>query len=297
MAKIKKLVIPAAGLGTRGLPFTKEIPKEMVPIIDTPALHYIVEEAVNAGIEQIILVTSKGKSAMEDYFDPSPQLEALLRSQGKEALADKVRHIGHFVQVLSVRQKEPRGLGHAVLCAKPLVGNEPFAVCLGDEIFAPWVPGGAKGLRGLVEQAAITGISQVGVLSVPRSEISHYGVVDSAGREFRAGECVPIRRTVEKPKAEEAPSLYAIIGRYAFHPEIFEALESVAPSRNGEIQLTDAMDLLATAGKLQGMVFEDRRYDVGNHLYYVLAQVDSALHRPELADRLRPLLKALLEAK
>jgi UTP--glucose-1-phosphate uridylyltransferase len=297
MAKIRKLVIPAAGLGTRGLPFTKEIPKEMLPIIDTPTLQLIVEEAVSAGIEQVILVTSKGKSAMEDYFDPSPYLEQFLRSKGKNELADKVNRLGHMVEVLSVRQKEPKGLGHAVLCAKPLVGSEPFAVCLGDEIFAPWAKGGAQGLKNLVKAAEATNRSVIGVLKVPEDEICHYGAVDAGGKEFGATTPVSIRGTVEKPSAREAPSLYAIIGRYAFQPEIFDALERLSPKGSSEIQLTDAMNSLAKLGKLDGMLFTDRRYDIGNHLYYVLAQVDSALHRPELSAKIRPLIQKLLEEK
>lgn len=294
---IRKVVIPAAGLGTRGLPFTKEIPKELTPIIDTPALHFIVEECVQAGIEQVIFVTSKGKSAMEDYFDPSPALESWLRAKGKNELADRLHRIGTMVDVLSVRQKEPKGLGHAVLCAKPLIGNEPFAVCLGDEIFAPWAPQGRHGLRRLVETAQKTASSVIGILPVPREETSSYGIIDTGGVEVKAGTPVLIRRTVEKPKPEAAPSLHAIIGRYVFQPEILDALEQVKPGVGGEIQLTDALDILAGHGRLHGMVFEDRRYDVGNALYYVLSQVDSALHRPELADRIRPLLKQLLEAK
>jgi UTP--glucose-1-phosphate uridylyltransferase len=297
MANIRKVVIPAAGLGTRGLPFTKEVPKELLPIIDTPALHYIVEEAVQAGIEQVIFVTSKGKTALEDYFDPSPALEAWLNAKGKTDLAERMRKIGTMVDVLSVRQKEAKGLGHAVLCAKALIGNEPFAVCLGDEIFAPWAPQGRRGLKQLVDAAEKSQTSVIGVLPVTREETSSYGIIDTGGKEVRPGFPVPILRTVEKPKPEVAPSLHAIIGRYVFQPEVLEELEKVKPGVGGEIQLTDALDSLAAKGRLQGMVFEDRRYDVGNHLYYVLAQVDSALHRPELASRLKPLLKQLLEAK
>ncbi len=296
MARIRKVVIPAAGLGTRGLPFTKEVPKELLPIIDTPALHYIVEEAVEAGIEQVIFVTSKGKTALEDYFDPSPALEAWLRKKGKEELADKIKRIGTMVDVLSVRQKEPKGLGHAVLCAKPLIGNEPFAVCLGDEIFAPWGSQGPRGLKHLVTTAEKTQSSVIGVMSVPKSEVSNYGIIEPSGK-VDAGTAIPVKRTVEKPKPENAPSQLAVIGRYVFQSEILEALESVKPGVGGEIQLTDGMDTLAAAGRLHAMILDDKRYDVGNHLYYVLAQVDAALHRPELAERLRPMLRELLETQ
>lgn len=297
MARIRKVVIPAAGLGTRGLPFTKEVPKELLPIIDTPALHYIVEEAVQAGIEQVIFVTSKGKTALEDYFDPSPALEAWLRQKGKHELADKIHRIGTMVDVLSVRQKEPKGLGHAVLCAKPLIGNEPFAVCLGDEIFAPWGAKGKRGLKLLADTAEKNTSSVIGVMSVPKSEVSNYGIIEPVSSTFQAGAAIAVKRTVEKPKPEKAPSQLAIIGRYVFQPEILEALEAVKPGVGGEIQLTDGMDTLAAAGRLQAMVLDDNRYDVGNHLYYVLAQVDAALHRPELAERLRPLLRKLLETQ
>jgi UTP--glucose-1-phosphate uridylyltransferase len=297
MKRIRKVVIPAAGLGTRGLPFTKEIPKEMLPIIDIPAIHFIVEEAVAAGIEQVIFVTSKGKTALEDYFDPSPALEAFLRSRGKDALADKIKKIGTMVDVLSVRQKEPHGLGHAVLCAKNLIGDEPFAVCLGDEIFPPWGGKQTTGLKHLVDSAQKSNNSVIGVMSVPKTEVSAYGIIDTGGKELVSGKPITVLRTVEKPQPENAPSHYAIIGRYVFQPEIFELLEHVKPGAGGEIQLTDAMDGLASAGKLQALISEDTRYDVGNHLYYVLAQVDAALQRPDLAGRLRPLLKQLLETR
>lgn len=297
MKRIRKVVIPAAGLGTRGLPFTKEIPKELLPIIDTPALHFIVEEAVQAGIEQVIFVTSKGKTALEDYFDPSPALEAFLRSKGKNDLADKIKRIGTMVDVLSVRQKEPRGLGHAVLCAKAVIGDEPFAVCLGDEIFPPWGGKGTTGLKRLVDTAQTTGGSVIGVMPVPKSEVVNYGIIDTGGKPVVAGQPASVLRTVEKPKPENAPSQYAIIGRYVFQPEIFELLEKVKPGVGGEIQLTDAMDGLASRGTLQALISEDTRYDVGNHLYYVLAQVDAALQRPDLASRLRPLIQQLLETR
>lgn len=295
MARLRKVVIPAAGLGTRGLPFTKEIPKELLPIIDTPALHFIVEEAVQAGIEQVIFVTSKGKTALEDYFDPSPALENFLRQKGKTELADRIRAIGKMVDVLTVRQKEPKGLGHAVLCAKPLVGDEPFAVALGDEIFAPWGGRGTHGLKKLVQTAEQTESSVIGVMQVPPSEVVNYGIIDTGGAEVTATQACLVKRTVEKPLPENAPSLFAIIGRYVFQPTIFEHLEKVQPGVGGEIQLTDAMDGLAALGQLRALVSDDRRYDVGNHLYYVLAQVDAALHRPDLEPRLRPLLKQLLE--
>ncbi|MBY0369182.1 UTP--glucose-1-phosphate uridylyltransferase [bacterium] len=293
MKPIRKIVIPAAGVGTRGLPFSKEIPKELVPIVDTPALHLIVEEAIRAGIEQVVLITSKGKSALEDYFDPSPALEAFLRGRGKNELADRVKKIGQMVEVISVRQKEPLGLGHAVLCARPVLGDEPFAVALGDEIFP--TANSPRGLQFLCK-AAEQGVSTIGVLPVESKDVNQYGIIDTGGAKLGDGAC-KVLRTVEKPTPDKAPSPYAIIGRYAFHPEILDALKEVRPGSGGEIQLTDGLDTLARAGRLQAVLFDSNRYDVGNHLYYVLAQVDEALRRPELASRLRPLLQARLEAK
>lgn len=290
---IKKVVIPVAGLGTRGLPFTKEIPKEMLPVIDVPTVHFIVEEVIGAGIEQVVFVTSKGKSTLEDYFDPSPNLEAWLRKRGKEELADKMTKIGRMCEVISVRQKEPLGLGHAVLCALPIVGNEPFAVCLGDEIFPDWNPGSVKpALRQLVDAAHEVKASVVGVVEVPKSESKSYGIVDVGGKTLTRGP-TKVERTVEKPAPEKAPSPYAIIGRYVFDNEVMHHLKDVKPGVGGEIQLTDAMDRLCKAGKLYAFPVEGCRYDIGSHYSFVKAQIDAALRRPELADRLRAYMKSL----
>lgn len=293
MPKIRKVVLPVAGLGTRGLPFTKEIPKEMLPIIDTPTLHFIVEEVLAAGIEQVIFVTSKGKHALEDYFDPSPTLVAWLRKRGKEEFAEKIEKIGQLCEVITVRQKEPLGLGHAVACARSVVGNEWFAVCLGDEIFPPWnAQGEPPALKQLVDAAEATQTSVVGVVDVPRSETSSYGILDTGGKSF-SGAPLRVDRTVEKPKPENAPSTFAIIGRYVFESDIMECLQRVKPGVGGEIQLTDGMDMLAAKGKLHAWRVQGCRYDIGNHFFYVKAQVDAALRRPELASRLREYLKSL----
>jgi len=293
MPKIRKVVLPVAGLGTRGLPFTKEIPKEMLPIIDTPTVHFIVEEVLAAGIEQVIFVTSKGKHALEDYFDPSPALVAWLRKRGKEEFADKIEKIAQLVEVITVRQKEPLGLGHAVACARSVVGNEWFAVCLGDEIFPPWNKAGeAPALKQLVDTAEKLQTSVVGVFEVPKTETTSYGIVDTGGKTF-SGSPLRVERTVEKPKPEHAPSPYAILGRYVFDSEIMECLKRVAPGVGGEIQLTDGMDMLAANGKLHAWQVQGCRYDIGNHFFYVKAQVDAALRRPELASRLREYLKSL----
>jgi len=290
---IKKVVIPVAGLGTRGLPFTKEVPKELLPILDVPTIQFIVEEVVAAGIEQVIFVTSKGKSVLEDYFDPSPNLESWLRKRGKEEAAERIRKIGQLCEVISVRQKEPLGLGHAVYCARHIVGNEMFAVCLGDEIFPPWDETAERPvLRNLLETAQSLKASVVGVVQIPKSESPSYGVID-IGNESLAMSPVRIRRTVEKPKPENAPSPYAIIGRYIFEPAIFQALQEGKAGVGGEIQLTDAMDKLCGAGKLYAQLVQGRRYDIGNHFYYLKAQIDSALRRPELSQKLRQYLQSL----
>jgi UTP--glucose-1-phosphate uridylyltransferase len=294
MARVRKVVIPVAGLGTRSLPYSKVAPKEMLPVIDTPTIHFIVEEAVSAGIEQVIFVTAQGKSALEDYFDTSEALEERLRAKGKDALADKLQRLGSLVNVLSVRQKQQLGLGHAVLCAEPLVGKEPFAVCLGDEIFPTWgspVPEDQRALRRLVAASERSGHSAVGVMEVPTADTKKYGIVDVGGAVLDEN-VASVRSTVEKPEPSAAPSHYAMVGRYVFQAEVFGELKNTQPGVGGEIQLTDAMDRLAAAGALEALLLKDKRYDIGNPLQYVLAQVDSALERPELAGSLRELLQS-----
>ena len=297
MNKPRKAVIPVAGLGTRALPFTKQVPKEFLPVLDTPTIHYIVEEVVKAGVEQVIFITSRGKSVLEDYFDLSPDLEAWLKKRGKDALAEKVHQVGTMCEVVSVRQKEPLGLGHAVLCAKNIVGREPFIVCLGDEIFPEWpIEGHKKGdpsvLSRLVGSAVNQSASVVGVVEIPKTDTQSYGMVDVGGADLTKG-AAKVSRTVEKPKPENAPSNFAIIGRYVFQPEIFDCLSEVKPGVGGEIQLTDAMDMLAKAGKLYAQEVTGLRYDIGNFFYYLKAQIDLALQRPELAPKVREYLKSL----
>ncbi len=293
MPKLNKVVIPVAGLGTRGLPFTKEIPKEMLPVIDTPTLHFIVEEVLAAGVEQVIFVTGKGKHALEDYFTPSPHLEAWLKKRGKEELAEKITRIGKMCEVITVRQKEPLGLGHAVACARPVIGDEWFAVCLGDEIFPPWnKTGEAPALKQLVTAAETAKTSVVGVVDIPRTDTQSYGIVDLGGKTF-GGQPRQVLRTIEKPKPDAAPSTFAIIGRYVFQPEIFDCLKKVKPGVGGEIQLTDGMDMLASAGKLHAWPVQGCRYDIGNHFSYVKAQIDGALRRPDLHDRVLEYVKSL----
>jgi UTP--glucose-1-phosphate uridylyltransferase len=291
---VKKAVIPVAGLGTRGLPFTKEVPKEFLPIIDTPTIHYIVEEVLAAGIEQVILVTGKGKSVLEDYFDPSPALESWLHKRGKTDLLERVRRIGTMCEIITVRQKEPLGLGHAVLCAEKAVGNERFAVCLGDEIFPPWdaTNQNSAPLQRLVAASTTHESSVVGVVEIPLKDSRSYGILDLGGKPLGT-EATPVKRTVEKPAPESAPSPYAIIGRYIFEPVLFEHLREVKPGTGGEIQLTDGMDRLCQQSRLRALLLSGCRYDIGNHFYYVKAQIDEALRRPELKDRLKEYLRTL----
>ena len=290
---LKKVVIPVAGLGTRGLPFTKEVPKEMLPIIDTPTVHYIVEEVLAAGIEQVIFVTSKGKSILEDYFDPSPNLVSWLRRRNKEAFADQIEKIGKMVEVITVRQKEPLGLGHAIYSTRHVVGNEMFGVCLGDEIFPSWDKSIKRpGLASLVDTALEMEGSVVGVVEIPRADSLSYGMID-IGNEKLGQKPVKVLRTIEKPKPEDAPSNYAIIGRYVFEPELFDHLREIKPGVGGELQLTDGMDRLCRNGKLKAFLLEGPRYDIGNHFYYLKAQIDEALRRPELAKKLKPYLETL----
>lgn len=292
--KVRKAVIPVAGLGTRGLPFTKEVPKEMMPIIDIPTIQFIVEEVLAAGIEQVIFVTSKGKSALEDFFDPSPNLENWLRKRGKEDLAEKIHRIGSMCEVMSVRQKQPLGLGHAIACARPMIGNDRFAVCLGDEIFPPWDSNNQKqaALSSLVKAAEEVSGSVVGTVEIDLKDSGKYGVLDLGGA-VPGDKPVKVLGTVEKPKPEEAPSPYAIIGRYVFEPELFECLDQVTPGAGGEIQLTDGMAKLAKAGKMHALRITGCRYDIGNQFFFVKAQIDEALRRPELAPKIKAYIQSL----
>lgn len=287
------MVIPVAGLGTRSLPFTKVVPKELVPILNTPTIHFIVEEVVAAGIEQVVFVTSSGKTALEDYFDVNQALVRTLRERGKEELAECVEKTNKLCEVISVRQKEPLGLGHAVLCAAPVIGSEAFAVALGDEIFPPWDANTPKGpLATLSEQAGTQSASVIGVMQVPREQTSSYGIVDVGKAEVGSAP-VLVKSTVEKPKPESAPSEYAIVGRYVFGPEILDCLKAVKPGVGGEIQLTDAMSALASKGRLYASAVQGCRYDTGSLLGYVKAQIDAALRDPSLAGPLKDYLRTL----
>jgi UTP--glucose-1-phosphate uridylyltransferase len=274
---VRKAVIPAAGLGTRFLPATKAVPKEVLPVIDKPAIQYVVEEAVAAGIDDILVITSPYKKTLEDHFDRAYELEARLEAKGKRAEVEALRAIGEIAQVHFVRQGEPMGLGHAVSMARRHVGDEPFAVLLPDDIM---VDGGAL-LSGMIGALADTGRSVVALKEFPFSEISSYGC--AAHEPAVAGSpLVRINRLVEKPRPEDAPSNLAVMGRYVFTPDIFEHLARVKPGVGGEIQLTDAMDTLVGEVGMSGYVFVDGRYDIGQKLDFLRATVELALEHPEL---------------
>jgi UTP--glucose-1-phosphate uridylyltransferase len=288
MAKVRKAVFPAAGLGTRFLPATKAQPKEMLPLVDKPIIQYVIEEAVAAGITQIIIVTGRGKNAIEDHFDVSYELEKLLEERGKTELLDEVRAISNMISVSYVRQKETLGLGHAVLVAKDLVGDEPFAVMLGDDIIDAAVPC----MRQMVEVFEEHEGPVVAVHQVPRDEISAYGVIAGTAdpgndRLFR------VTDMVEKPKKEEAPSDLAIIGRYILTPDIFEILEKTPRDKGGEIQLTNGIRVLAERRPVYAYRFEGRRHDAGNKLGFLKATVEFALKRDDLGGPFREYLKSL----
>lgn len=274
--KIRKAVIPAAGLGTRFLPATKAQPKEMLPIVDKPAIQYIVEEAVLSGIEEILIITGRNKKSIEDHFDCAFELEHTLKSQGKYDLLGLVQEISN-VTIHYVRQKEAKGLGHAVLCAKQFVGNEPFAVLLGDDIIDAQVPC-LKQMMDVYEDCPGT---ILGVQEVPLSKVSSYGIVKPKQVKNNIWKAVDL---VEKPLVEEAPSQLAILGRYIIQPEIFDLLEDTAPGRGGEIQLTDALRRLAVTKPVYAYNFWGRRYDVGDKQGYLEATVEFALKRPELRE-------------
>ncbi|KNE18797.1 UTP--glucose-1-phosphate uridylyltransferase GalU [Virgibacillus pantothenticus] len=284
MRTIKKAIIPAAGLGTRFLPATKAMPKEMLPIVDKPTIQYIVEEAVQSGIEDIIIVTGKGKRAIEDHFDNNFELEDNLIKKEKFDLLEKVKHPSK-VDIHYIRQKEPKGLGHAVWCARKFIGNEPFAVLLGDDIVQADTPG----LRQLIDQFEETQSSVVGVQQVPDSETHRYGIVDPNTIEGRRYQ---VDHFVEKPKQGTAPSNLAIMGRYVLTPEIFTFLDKQEIGAGGEIQLTDAIQKLNEVQNVYAYDFEGKRYDVGEKLGFVKTTIDLALENEEIREEL---LKYLVE--
>lgn len=274
--RIKKAIIPAAGLGTRFLPATKAQPKEMLPIVDKPAIQYIIEEAIQSGIEEILIITGRNKRAIEDHFDRSIELELTLKSQGKYDLLGMVQELSE-VTIHYVRQKEAKGLGHAVLCAKQFVGNEPFAVMLGDDIIDSSVPC----LKQLMDVYDDHPGTVLGCQQVAQDKVSSYGIVQPELLKNRLYRALDL---VEKPTIEEAPSRLAVLGRYIIEPEVFELLEKTPPGRGGEIQLTDALKQLAQQQAVYAYQFEGRRYDIGDKQGYLEATIEFALKRPDLRD-------------
>lgn len=284
--KIKKAIIPAAGLGTRFLPATKAMPKEMLPILDKPTIQYIVEEAVEAGIEDIIIVTGKHKRAIEDHFDNQKELEMILEEKGKQKLLDEVQHSSNLANMFYVRQKEQKGLGHAIWSAKQFIGNEPFAVLLGDDIVQSETPA----IKQLMNQYEETGKSIIGVQQVEENETHRYGIVDP---ESSNEGLFSVNKFVEKPKAGTAPSNLAIMGRYVLTPQIFDYLEKQEIGAGGEIQLTDAIERLNNKDKVYAYDFKGERYDVGEKLGFVKTTIQFALNNDEMSQDVIDYIKSL----
>ena len=285
--KVRKCVVPAAGLGTRFLPATKSVPKELLPIVDTPTLQYIVGEAAHAGIEDVILVTARGKTSMVDHFDLSPELEETLQARGKTAEREALRAISSMARLSSVRQHEPKGLGHAVLQAANLVGDEPFAVILGDDVIDAETPA----IEQLVSCYERTGMGVVALMEVPESETSMYGIAAGQMVDERT---MRIDHMVEKPKSDP-PSNLAVIGRYVLPARVFDYLRELKPGVGGEIQLTDVLALLAQREGLVGYRFEGKRYDAGDRLGYLKANIAFALKREDLRDSLLAWLREIVQ--
>lgn len=288
MKKVKKAIIPAAGLGTRFLPATKAMPKEMLPIVDKPTIQYIIEEAVASGIEDIIIVTGKGKRAIEDHFDNSFELEQNLIEKGKFELLSEVQKSSQMADIHYIRQKEPKGLGHAIWCARKFIGNEPFAVLLGDDIVQAEKPC----LKQLIDQYERYQASILGVQKVPQEEVSRYGIVNGneIGERFFS-----VNSLVEKPKMEEAPSNLAIMGRYILNPRIFDILGEQGPGAGGEIQLTDAIAGLNQYEAVYAYDFEGTRHDVGEKMGFIQTTIEFALQKDELREDLLTYLSAVLD--
>jgi UTP--glucose-1-phosphate uridylyltransferase len=291
LTKVRKAVFPAAGLGTRFLPATKAQPKEMLPLVDKPLIQYGVEEAIQSGVKNIIIVTGRGKSAIEDHFDVSFEMEHLLEAKKKTELLQLVHNISDMIDVAYVRQKEALGLGHAVLRARELVGPEPFAVVLSDDVIDSEIPC----MRQLLDVYEYFGASVVALMEVPRENISAYGVVDADPVDHNGtkNRLYRIRNLVEKPKPKDAPSNLAIIGRYILVPEIFHSIEAIGPGAIGEIQLTDALKHLLRNRPIYGYRFEGKRFDAGDKLGFLQATVEFALRRQDLGAQFRDYLKSL----
>ena len=290
MKDIRKVVIPVAGWGTRSLPATKNIPKEMLPIYNKPVIQYVVEEAQRAHIKDVIFVTNRDKNVIEDHFDHNLQLEDLLERSGKLDKLEEVRRVAEMVNILSVRQKRQLGLGHAVLCARELVGDEPFAVMVGDDLMFSGVPG----IGQLIEVAMAEKMPVIGVMEVPWEKVSRYGIID--GEEVAPG-VYRVRDMVEKPKREDAPSRMAIVGRYVLTPDIFDYLEKVKPGHGGEIQLTDALQAMAKDRGMMAVRMAGMRFDAGDWAEFMSANIYFALQDESLRYELLGLLKYFVQFK
>jgi UTP--glucose-1-phosphate uridylyltransferase len=287
--RIRKAVLPVAGLGTRLLPASKVVPKEMLPLVDKPTLQYIVEEAVSAGIEEIIFVTSRSKRSIEDHFDAFPELEAVLAKKGKQRELVELQQIERMASYVVVRQPQPLGLGHAILCARDLIGNEPFVVMLGDNLIDPETPC----LPRMLELQKHYGGSVLSLFTCPPEQISAFGV--AAVEEIaETADAVKVHFLVEKPGREEAPSNLAVEGRYVLTPDIFALLEETRPGAGGEIQVTDALQVQAAAGECYGLRFSGVRYDTGTPLGYLTSSIAYALKRPDIAAGLRAYMRQVL---
>lgn len=282
--KVRKAVIPAAGFGTRFLPATKSTPKEMLTIVDKPAIHYNVEELIEAGIEDILIIIGRNKEEIANYFDRSPELELFLKDNGKEELYDLTERISNMANIHYVRQKDAKGLGHAVLCAKTFVGNEPFALLLGDDLVYSTTPC-IKQLADVYEKYEST---IIGVQIVEKNQVNKYGIIDGIKVDDKLYE---VSNLVEKPTIEEAPSNVAIMGRYILTPDIFDMIEQTTPGKNNEIQLTDALILLNAQKEIYAYEFDGIRYDTGDKLGYLIATVEYALRNEELSEDFREYLK------
>jgi UTP--glucose-1-phosphate uridylyltransferase len=286
--KIRKAIIPAAGLGTRFLPATKALPKEMLPIVDKPTIQYIVEEAVASGIEEIIIITGRGKRSIEDHFDKSYELEDTLLRKNKLAILEEVQKISSMVNISYVRQKEPKGLGHAILCAKSIIGDEPFAILLGDDIIMSETPC----LKQMINVFEYYNSSVVAVQRVPENEVSKYGIIKPKGMGVEPN-LIYIESLVEKPRKEDAPSRYAIMGRYVLKPEIFKILERLPIGQGSEIQLTDAISELNKYQAILAYTFEGSRYDIGDKVGFIKATLDFALTRDDLKEEIKAYLREI----
>lgn len=286
--KVKKAIIPAAGYGTRFLPATKSMPKEMLTIVDKPAIQIIVEEAVRSGIEEILIITGRGKDMIQDHFDNTPELEAVLEKSGKHDLLKVVRQVSNLADIHYVRQKEALGLGHAVYCARTFVGNEPFVVMLGDDIVDSDEPCTLQ----LIKAFETYQCSIVGVQPVEWSQVDKYGIIEGVKLNERD---IQVKNLIEKPMIGHAPSNFAILGRYVLTPEIFEKLKNTTPGKGGEIQLTDALNGLLTSQSIIAHHFEGTRYDTGDKLGYLKATVEMGLRHSEVKERFRAYLKTLNE--